>query len=52
VQGAAVDALSAIPADRNLSGKQVAQSLVSRISTLAQLADGLKRSYDDVLQAH
>lgn len=49
VQAAAVDALSAIPADKNLSGKQVAQSLVARISTLAQLADGLKRSYDDVL---
>jgi hypothetical protein len=49
VQGAAVDQLSSIPADHGLSGKQVAQSLVARISALSQLADGLSRSYDDVL---
>jgi hypothetical protein len=52
VQATALDALSAIPADKNVSGKQVAQSLVSRFTTLAQLADGLERSYDDVLEGH
>jgi hypothetical protein len=49
VQNAALDALAAIPADKSISGKQVAASLVSRISTLQQLADGLSRAYDDVL---
>jgi hypothetical protein len=49
VQGLAVDQLSSIPADRAVSGKQVAQSLVARMSALSQLADGLSSSYDDVL---
>ena len=49
VQGVAVDQLTAIPADRSASEKQVAQSLVARMSALSQLADGLSRSYDDVL---
>lgn len=49
VQNGAVDALGTIPADPSQSGKKVAASLVPRISTLAQLADGLARSYDDVL---
>jgi hypothetical protein len=52
VQNAALDALAAIPADKSISGKQVAASLVSRISTLRQLADGLSRAYDDVLGEH
>lgn len=49
VQGVAVDQLTAIPADRSVSGKQIAQSLVARMSALSQLADGLSKSYDDVL---
>jgi hypothetical protein len=49
VQGVAVDQLTAIPADRSASEKQVAQSLVARMSALSQLADGLSKSYDDVL---
>lgn len=51
-QGLAVDQLSAIPVDSSLGGKQVAASLVPRFSTLSQLADGLSRSYDDVLDAN
>jgi len=49
-QGLAVDQLSSIPADPNLSGAQIARSLVPRMSALSQLADGLARSYDDVLE--
>ena len=49
VQNAAIDALSTIPADSSIDGKHVAASLVPRIGTLSQLADGLARSYDDVL---
>jgi len=49
VQGTALDQISSIPADKGLSGKQVAQSLIARMSALSQLADGLSRSYDDVL---
>jgi hypothetical protein len=49
VQGLAVDQLSSIPADPSVGGKQIAQSLVPRFSALSQLADGLARSYDDVL---
>lgn len=49
VQGLAVDQVSTIPADPNLSGKQIAQLVVARIDALSQLADGLSKSYDDVL---
>jgi hypothetical protein len=49
VQGVAVDQLTTIPADRNVSGKQIAKSLVARMSALSQLAEGLSKSYDDVL---
>ena len=50
-QDAAVDALGTVPADDSVSGKKVAASLVPRISTLSQLADGLARSYDGMLDA-
>ena len=50
VQNVAVDQLGAIPADKNLSSRQVAQSLIQRMIALSQLADGLVRSYDDVLE--
>jgi hypothetical protein len=49
-QGLAVDQLSSIPADPNLGGQQIARSLIPRMSALSQLADGLARSYDDVLE--
>ena len=49
VQGVAVDQLTAIPADRSASEKQVARSLIARMSALSQLADGLSASYHDVL---
>jgi hypothetical protein len=49
VQGATVDQLISIPADKSLGGKQVAESLITRIDGLAQLADGLANAYADVL---
>jgi hypothetical protein len=49
VQGDTVDRLISIPADKNLGGKQVAESLIARIDGLAQLADGLADSYVDVI---
>ncbi|HEY6985926.1 MAG TPA: hypothetical protein VH375_07575 [Rhodanobacteraceae bacterium] len=51
VQNAAIEQLGSIPADSSVGGKQVAASLVPRLSTLSQLADGLARNYDELLDA-
>ncbi len=51
VQNVAIDQVGSIPADKNLSSRSVAQSLIQRVITLSQLADGLARSYDTVLDA-
>lgn len=51
VQNLAVDQLGAVPRDKNLSGRQIAQSLVQRMITLSQLADSLAHSYDEALEA-
>lgn len=49
VQGTAVDQLTSIPADPDLSGVHVAGMLIARMQGLAQLADGLANAYTDVL---
>jgi hypothetical protein len=52
VQNLAIDQLSSIPAeDKNLTGQEIARSLVARMSALSQIADGLARNYDEVLDA-
>lgn len=50
-QNLAVDQLSSIPPDSNLSGRQVALSMIPRLNALSQIADGLMRSYDEALEA-
>jgi hypothetical protein len=49
VQSQAMDQLGSIPADPTLGGPKIAASLVPRLSMLSQLADGLAKSYDDIL---
>jgi len=49
VQNIAVDQLGAIPPDRNLDSRKVAQSLLQRMVPLSQFAEGLARSYDEAL---
>ena len=49
VQAAAVDQLTSIPAGGNKDAKAIAESLISRVDGLAQLADGLAKAYDDEL---
>jgi len=49
VQAAAVDQLTSIPAGGDKDPKAIAESLISRIDGLAQLADGLAKAYDDEL---
>jgi len=48
-QNVALDQLASIPPDKTASSRQVARSLVPRINALANLAEGLARSYDEVL---
>ena len=49
VQNAAIDKLAALPPGGGSGAHQVAAMLVPRFSALQQLADGLARSYDEVL---
>ena len=49
VQNAMLDQLGSIPPDKNLSRATLAKTLMSRLATMSQLAEGLSRSYDDVL---
>lgn len=49
VQNAAVDQLAATSPEESGGGKQVATTLLPRLRTLVQLADGLAASYAEVL---
>jgi hypothetical protein len=49
VQNAAIDQLAALPPDGGSGAHEVAAMLVPRFSALEQLAQGLARSYDEVL---
>ncbi len=49
-QNTAADQLGAIPADRHLDARQIARSLIPRMTALARLADSLVQSYDDALE--
>jgi hypothetical protein len=49
VQNAAIDQLAALPPDGGSGAHEVAAILVPRFSALEQLAQGLARSYDEVL---
>lgn len=51
VQGAVLDQLSTVPSGPGTGGREVVLSLLSRMDTLSQLADGLEREYADVLDA-
>jgi hypothetical protein len=50
VQNAAIDQLAALPPDGGSGAHEVAAMLVPRFSALEQLAQGLARSYDEVLR--